>query len=231
MSELTRRYVVMAMAAAAPFDPTDHDAPFVLKPWKDPAALIALKSYRDHCYPELARDLDEWIRLVEAGPLVLGGVGRRNEAHLASREARVRSAGEAERPGRKEDRRPIALEGQGQRRPLGRARRSVKPQDAPPSDRSIRLLALLRARSHRERCAPPSEEQPLTMAEAYAIQDRLRDVLVSQGEQVIGWKAGFTGKAAQDSSSSALSPSVPFSSGPACMRIGLRSPWRASSSS
>jgi hypothetical protein len=84
MPELTRRYVVMAMAAAAPFDPVDHDAPFVLKPWKDPAALIALKSYRDHCYPELARDLDEWIRMVEAGPLVLGGVGRRNEAHLVS---------------------------------------------------------------------------------------------------------------------------------------------------
>lgn len=84
MPELTRRYVVMAMAAAAPFDPADHDAPFVLKPWKDPAALIALKSYRDHCYPELARDLAEWIRMVEAGPLMLGGVGRRNEAHLAS---------------------------------------------------------------------------------------------------------------------------------------------------
>src|SRR5262245_10434453 len=84
MSELTRRYVVMAMAAAAPFDSADHDAPFVLKPWKDPAALIALKSYRDHCYPELARGLDEWIRLLEAGPLVLGGVGRQNAAHLAS---------------------------------------------------------------------------------------------------------------------------------------------------
>lgn len=84
MSELTRRYVVMAMAAAAPFDPADHDAPFVLKPWKDPTALIALKSYRDHCYPELARDLDAWIRLVEAGPLVLGGVGRRNVDYLAS---------------------------------------------------------------------------------------------------------------------------------------------------
>jgi hypothetical protein len=84
MAELTRRYVVMAMAAAAPFDPADRDASFVLKPWKDPSALIALKSYRDHCYPELARDLDEWIRLLEAGPLSLGGVGRRNEAHLTS---------------------------------------------------------------------------------------------------------------------------------------------------
>jgi hypothetical protein len=85
MPELTRRYVVMAMAAAAPFDPADRDAPFVLKPWKDPTALIALKTYRDHCYPELARDLDEWIRLVEAGPRVLGGVGRQNEAHASTK--------------------------------------------------------------------------------------------------------------------------------------------------
>jgi hypothetical protein len=84
MPELTRRYVVMTMAAVAPFDPADHDAPFVLKPWKDPAALLALKSYRDHCYPELARDLDEWIRTVESGPLVRGDVGRRNEEYLMS---------------------------------------------------------------------------------------------------------------------------------------------------
>jgi 2-oxopent-4-enoate/cis-2-oxohex-4-enoate hydratase len=59
------------------------------------------------------------------------------------------------------------------------------------------VVSLLRARSHHEHCAPLSEEQPLTLAEAYAIQDRLRDILVGQGEQVIGWKAGFTGKAAQ----------------------------------
>jgi hypothetical protein len=82
MPELTRRYVVMTMAAAAPFDPVDPDAPFVLKPWKDPAALLALKIYRDHCYPELARDLDRWIQAVEAGPTVRGDVGRRNEEHL-----------------------------------------------------------------------------------------------------------------------------------------------------
>jgi 2-oxopent-4-enoate/cis-2-oxohex-4-enoate hydratase len=59
------------------------------------------------------------------------------------------------------------------------------------------VVSLLRARSHHERCAPPSEDQPLTLADAYAIQDRLHDVLVGQGEHVIGWKAGFTGKAAQ----------------------------------
>ena len=51
MSELTRRYVVMTMAAEAPFDHADRDAPFVLKPWKDPAALMALKAYRASLLP------------------------------------------------------------------------------------------------------------------------------------------------------------------------------------
>jgi hypothetical protein len=87
MLELTRRYVVMTLAEAAPFDHADRDAPFVLKPWKDPAALAALKAYRARCYPELARDLDAWIRAIEAGPSLRGDVGRRNEAHLASRKA------------------------------------------------------------------------------------------------------------------------------------------------
>ena len=82
MAELTRRYVVMAMATEAPFDPRDPDGVFVLKPWKDPAALRALMAYRDNCYPELARDLDAWIRAVAAGPLVRGDVGRRNETHV-----------------------------------------------------------------------------------------------------------------------------------------------------
>jgi hypothetical protein len=81
MPELTRRYVVMTLATEAPFDPADADGVFVLKPWKDPAALRALVAYRDSCYPELARDLDAWIRAIEAGPKVRGDVGRRNEAH------------------------------------------------------------------------------------------------------------------------------------------------------
>jgi hypothetical protein len=82
MPELTRRYVVMAMASEAPFDPTDPDGVFVLKPWKDPAALRALVAYRENCYPELGRDLDAWIDAIEAGPVVRGDVGQRNEPHV-----------------------------------------------------------------------------------------------------------------------------------------------------
>jgi hypothetical protein len=81
MAELTRRYVVMTMASEAPFDPADPEGVFVLKPWKDPAALRALRTYRDHCYPELARDLDAWIAVIVAGPTVHGDVGRKNEQH------------------------------------------------------------------------------------------------------------------------------------------------------
>ena len=85
MAELTRRYVVMTMASEAPFDPADPEGVFVLKPWKDPAALRALETYRDHCYPELAADLTAWIHTIGAGARVRGGVGARNEAHVASR--------------------------------------------------------------------------------------------------------------------------------------------------
>src|SRR3972149_2015594 len=77
MAELTKRYVVMSLATEAPFDLRDPDGPFVLKPWKDPAALRALEAYRDHCYPELARDLDAWIRAIKAGPAGRGGGGGR----------------------------------------------------------------------------------------------------------------------------------------------------------
>jgi hypothetical protein len=86
MSELTRRYLVMNLATAAPFDVDDHDGVFVLKPWKDPAALRALAAYRDNCYPELARDLDAWIRAIQQGPAVRGDVGRRNEPHVRRRD-------------------------------------------------------------------------------------------------------------------------------------------------
>jgi hypothetical protein len=108
MPELTRRYIVMAMANEAPFDVHDPEAPFVLKPWKDPAALRALEVYRDHCYPELAADLNAWILTIEGGARVRGGVGARNEAHLAGRPkvrpaARPRAAAKAarKRPARK----------------------------------------------------------------------------------------------------------------------------------
>ena len=82
MPALTRRYVVMTLATEAPFDRADPDGPFVLKPWKDPAALRALRTYRDNCFPELRKDLDAWIKAIEAGPAVRGDVGRRNEPHV-----------------------------------------------------------------------------------------------------------------------------------------------------
>jgi hypothetical protein len=104
MAELTRRYVVTPLATQAPFDARDPDAPFVLKPWKDPAALRALQTYRENCYPELARDLAAWIKLVQAGPVMRGDIGRRNESHLQGSRAPRRSA--ASRPTR--SRRPAA---------------------------------------------------------------------------------------------------------------------------
>ncbi|HSE04055.1 MAG TPA: hypothetical protein VLK35_07880 [Methylomirabilota bacterium] len=85
MPELTRRYIVMAMATEAPFDVHDPEAPFVLKPWKDPAALRALEAYRDHCYPELGADLTGWIQVIRTGARVRGGVGARNELYAAAR--------------------------------------------------------------------------------------------------------------------------------------------------
>jgi len=75
----------MQMAAEGPFDLTDPDAAFVLKPWKDPAALWALTVYREHCYPELAQELDQWIKAIMAGPKIRGGVGSRNELTAPAR--------------------------------------------------------------------------------------------------------------------------------------------------
>jgi hypothetical protein len=92
MAELTRRYIVMPMAAEAPFDMTDPEAVFVLKPWKDPAALQAVEAYGRSCYPELALDLEVWVRTIKAGPVVRGGVGERNATYIASRPARVGAA-------------------------------------------------------------------------------------------------------------------------------------------
>lgn len=82
MAELTKRYLVMPLATEAVFDLTDPDGAFVLKPWKDPAALRALATYRDNCYPELARDLGAWISAIKAGPVVRGDIGARNEPHI-----------------------------------------------------------------------------------------------------------------------------------------------------
>jgi hypothetical protein len=111
VAELTQRYVVMPTATDAPFDLADPDGGFVLKPWKDPAALRALKTYRDNCYPELGRELDLWIQAIEAGPVVRGDVGRRNEPHVKRDATRRRAVGRTTRPAtrgaaRKDVRRP-----------------------------------------------------------------------------------------------------------------------------
>lgn len=84
MAELTRRYIVMTMATEGPFDLKDADGAFVLKPWKDPAALRALATYRNHCYPELAEELGVWIKTIASGPVIRGGVGARNEQRMAA---------------------------------------------------------------------------------------------------------------------------------------------------
>ncbi|PYM38792.1 MAG: hypothetical protein DME17_03060 [Candidatus Rokuibacteriota bacterium] len=115
MAELTRRYIVMAMATEAPFDLTDVEGVFVLKPWKDPAALRALETYRDNCYPELARELDAWIAMARAGTRVLGGVGRRNEQF-------VRPAGPSAKGAARSAPKPRASAGRKKRKPAGRKR-------------------------------------------------------------------------------------------------------------
>src|SRR5712692_10951603 len=63
-------------------------------------------------------------------------------------------------------------------------------------DRAVE--ATLHARASGERYPLPSEQRPLSMAEAYAVQDRVREALEVQGERVIGWKAGFTSKVTQE---------------------------------
>jgi 2-keto-4-pentenoate hydratase len=58
--------------------------------------------------------------------------------------------------------------------------------------------AALRARASQEPYAPPSAARALSMVEAYAAQDRVRESLVARGGRVIGWKAGLTGRMAQE---------------------------------
>ena len=106
MAELTRRYIVMQMAAEGPFDLADPDAAFVLKPWKDPAALQALIAYRRHCYAELAQELDQWIRAIASGPKVRGGVGSRNELTApARRKPKAKSKATPSKPKKKKAKR------------------------------------------------------------------------------------------------------------------------------
>jgi len=54
------------------------------------------------------------------------------------------------------------------------------------------IQTLVDSRQRPRAIAPPSETKPLSLEEAYAVQDRLRETLVARGERVAGWKAAFT---------------------------------------
>lgn len=58
---------------------------------------------------------------------------------------------------------------------------------------------LLSTRATHRQAAPPSETTPLSLDGAYRLQNELREALVAQGERLVGWKAGFTGRGAQQS--------------------------------
>jgi 2-keto-4-pentenoate hydratase len=57
---------------------------------------------------------------------------------------------------------------------------------------------ILSARQASVLTPPPTDGHALTPAEAYDVQDRVRQALVARGERVIGWKAGFTNRATQE---------------------------------
>ena len=56
---------------------------------------------------------------------------------------------------------------------------------------------ILAARGSGVVSALPGEGRTLSLADAYDVQDRVRQALVGRGERVIGWKAGFTSRATQ----------------------------------
>jgi 2-keto-4-pentenoate hydratase len=57
--------------------------------------------------------------------------------------------------------------------------------------------AFIAARDEPRAHRPPSTGRRLEVAEAYGLQDRLREALLARGERVAGWKVGFTTRAAQ----------------------------------
>jgi 2-keto-4-pentenoate hydratase len=56
-----------------------------------------------------------------------------------------------------------------------------------------RLLEM--RRTHRK---APLPSPSVALDVAYRVQDELREALVARGERVIGWKAGLTGRIAQE---------------------------------
>jgi 2-keto-4-pentenoate hydratase len=61
------------------------------------------------------------------------------------------------------------------------------------------VATLVEARRGPRAIPPPSETRPLSLGEAYAVQDRVRETLVAGGECIAGWKAAFTNDAMQKS--------------------------------
>jgi 2-keto-4-pentenoate hydratase len=60
------------------------------------------------------------------------------------------------------------------------------------------LDRLLETRRTHRKAPLPSLTAALSVDEGYRLQDELRHALVARGEQVVGWKAGLTGKIAQE---------------------------------
>ena len=65
-------------------------------------------------------------------------------------------------------------------------------------DRTL-IEQFMRARGEAVPHRPPSEQgRRLELAEAYRLQDALREALLARGERLAGWKAAFTNRAAQE---------------------------------
>jgi 2-keto-4-pentenoate hydratase len=66
-------------------------------------------------------------------------------------------------------------------------------------DDQVLIEQFLRARGESRLHRPPSDQgRRLDLAEAYRLQDGLREALVARGERLAGWKAAFTSRAAQE---------------------------------
>src|SRR5207247_3758199 len=70
----------------------------------------------------------------------------------------------------------------------------ASPVTAPFAVTVDRVLA---ARASRIAGPAPSEGHALSLAEAYDVQDSVRQALLARGERVVGWKAGFTSRTTQ----------------------------------
>ncbi|HXG16620.1 MAG TPA: fumarylacetoacetate hydrolase family protein [Calidithermus sp.] len=62
---------------------------------------------------------------------------------------------------------------------------------------SVEVERLVAIRRQPGAVPPPSATRRLSVTEAYAVQDRLREALLAQGERLVGWKVGLTSRASQ----------------------------------